>query len=130
MTTIATTITQLCVVSGVGLVIFGALFWYFFLNDPFDDWWFDEQIWKAQHHKNNFSNPRGKMASDLKHRVLTTTMTQQQVLNLLGPPDWGQDKTYLSYSIGDWSGFRMDGDIFVVEFGAAGKVTQVYWYQT
>lgn len=106
--------------------------WHLYLvtNDPFNDWWFDQKIWKAQHNSTDHLNPRGKMAYDLQHRVLKPNMTRKQVLQILGPSDAGDDAKSLSYNLGAWSGIGLDGDIFVVEFGKTSRVVKVYWFQT
>ena len=123
-------IKRLFVVAVLCGIAFVGWFYHVMANDPFNDWWFDEKIWKSEHNKSDYNSPRGKMAFDLKHRVLKPNMTQKQVLQILGPPDAGQDATSLSYNLGSWSGFRMDGDIFVIEFGKSGKIAKIYWFQT
>jgi hypothetical protein len=121
---------RLLVVAALCAVAFFGWHFYLLTNNPFNDWWFDETRWKAEHNKTHSDSPRGKMAYDVKHRVVQTNMTRRQVVKKLGPPDAGQDETSLSYHLGSWSGFRMDGDILVIEFGKSGRVTRVYWFQT
>lgn len=116
---------RLLALAAVCFVVFAGWFYHTFLNDPFNDWWFDEKIWKVQSNS-NVENPRGKMAYDLRHRVLKPKMTRKRVLALLGPPDAGQSDTSLSYNIGWWSGFRIDPDIFEVEFDKSGRLVKSY----
>jgi hypothetical protein len=122
-------IKRLLVLAAICFVVFAGWFYHTFINDPFDDWWFDQKIWKAE---NNiaFDNPRGRMAYDLRHRVLKPKMTRKQVLALLGPPDAGESKTSLSYNLGAWSGFGMDPDFFAVEFDKSGRLVKAYWFST
>ena len=50
---------------------------------------FDELVWKAQHGSPALEeeNPRGAMAPDLLHGLLTEGMTRDEVRRLLGPPE-------------------------------------------
>ena len=111
------------------IVGLGGWFYHTFFNDPFDDWWFDAKIWKSQHNKSTSDNPRGKMASDLKNRVIKPGMTKTQILQMLGPPDFSQNEATFTYNLGSWSGFRMDGDVFDVDFNKSGRVKSVGWGQ-
>ncbi|WP_426489743.1 outer membrane protein assembly factor BamE domain-containing protein [Hymenobacter sp. 102] len=47
---------------------------------------FDQQVWLQNPEMTDTNNPRRYMAEDVVHRQLRPGMTQQQVLQLLGPP--------------------------------------------
>lgn len=113
----------------VAAIIAGASWVYReFLNEPFDDWWFDQKIWMANRGSGS-DNPRGKMVTDLQKRVLPG-MSREEVRFLLGPPDAGGWGDTMSYSIGSWSGFGMDPDILDIAFDKTGIVTAVGVSQT
>lgn len=129
-TNVAKWIKRFIIVAWLCGVSFVGWFYYEATNDPFNDWWFDEKIWKAESNGSGHNNQRGKMAYDLKHRVLKPNMTRKQVLQILGTPDGGNDTTSLTYNLGSWSGFGMDEDIFVIEFDKSGRISGINWAQT
>ena len=54
---------------------------------------FDAEVWRAQHDTPalNEENPRGAMAAELRHEILTPGMPRDRVLELLGPPEFEVD---------------------------------------
>ena len=121
---------RLLALSIICLFVFVGLVYHTLTNNPFDDWWFEEKLWKAQSNSDTMENSRGKMAYDLRHRVLKPKMTKKQILKLLGPPDAGQRDGLMSYNLGSWSGFRMDPDIFEIELDKSDRLIKAYWFQT
>lgn len=95
----------------------------------FGDKKFEPQIWASFNNSMESDNPRGQMFDDLKGNYLHKGMTQQEVLNLLGPPDFKNSKDLFSYNLGMWSGFRMDYDSLDIKFNAQGLVTEVHRLQ-
>lgn len=123
---------SLATLAAICFIVFAGWYYDKLLNNHFDDWWFDQTIWQAQSNSTigNIENPRGKMVHDLRQRVLKPGMPRKQVLALLGPPDAGQTRSSLSYYVGWWSGFRMDPDIFKIEFDKSDRLLKAYSYQT
>ena len=95
------------------------------LDNPFDDRPFSETTWAAYHQSTDYDSPRGQMYADLKRHHLRRGMSRDEVLALLGEPDLRESATHFSYSLGAWSGFRMDYDTLEVEFSKAGHLTSV-----
>jgi hypothetical protein len=102
--------------------------WYarFLFNDPTNDWWFDERIWRANSGTGDPDNPRTKMVYDLTHRVLQKGMSRKQVFQILGKPDNTFSNDMFLYDIGAWGIFNLDGDVLEVDFDGRGRVVDAY----
>jgi hypothetical protein len=105
---------------------------------PFDDRKFDQKLW-ARASAEAQDNPRGRMVVDLLDRYLKPGMPEAAVERLLGAPSSTQTPEYFAlkttgtiwcYSIGAWSGFRMDGDGLAVHFDTKGKLVRAWCYQS
>lgn len=110
------------------VVVSAGIVWYALnlhevLDEPFDDLCFDQEAWRAQHNSSDPDNPRGKMVADLQRRCLRKGMTRQEVLDLLGEPDFAKEPTLFMYNLGAWSGFRIDYDTLDVHFDTDGRLT-------
>lgn len=94
---------------------------------PWDDRVFDREVWFAHAHDGKPDNPRGPMLEDLKKTALKNGMTREEVLALLGEPDYElPSETMMRYRLGSWSGMRMDPDSLDIEFGRDGKVRRIF----
>jgi hypothetical protein len=122
-------------------VVIAALALWFTWNDPtdpFDNAFFEQVVWSKWRGSWDADNPRGHMAADLINRLKDRQLTRDEVVALLGPPEApcsvltppaGPTETCLSYSIGSWSGFRMDSDTLDVYFGHDGRVRSAFTVQ-
>ena len=99
------------------------------LVSPFDDLEFDSAVWKQNPGEKNHNSPRGRMYDDIERRLDRTAPTREEVLELLGEPYREDDNGTLEYSLGAWSGFRIDYDSMYVSFGSDGRVSGVYRVQ-
>ncbi len=91
------------------------------LHDPFGGQRFDARVWRAQAGSLNPDNPRGPMTSNLRRHHLRRGMARQEVVRLLGE-DGGAGPHSLSYTLGAWSGFRIDYDTLDITFDASGRL--------
>ena len=96
---------------------------------PFDDLEFDAAVWKQSAGTANTNSPRGRMYDDIEARLERTRPTREEVLRLLGEPDSQRQDETLEYSLGAWSGFRIDFDSMYVSFDRDGRVSSVYKVQ-
>lgn len=105
---------------------------------PFDDRRFDQKIW-TQANAETQDSPRGRMVVDLLENYLKPGMSEAAVERLLGVPSSKQAPEYFAlkttgtiwcYSVGAWSGFRMDGDGLAVHFDTKGKLVRAWHYQS
>jgi hypothetical protein len=96
---------------------------------PFDDLEFDSAIWKQYPGPKDYNSPRGRMYDDIASRLERTRPTREEVLRLLGEPDFRLPDGTFEYSLGAWSGFRMDFDSMYVNFDRKGRVSGVYKVQ-
>lgn len=112
---------------GTWVVLYWVVSWVrLIFNDPTNDWWFDEKIWKANSNTQGLENPRGKMLYDLEHRLLTKGMPRKQVFLLLGKPNGHMDSTQFVYHAG-YSGMLMpDLNQLFVEFDQHGRLEKSY----
>ena len=92
-----------------GTLLFAGFCGYVFFaltNNVYNDWWFDEAIWKNQPKTTSDRDNRMYMSEDLQQRILKKGMTRQQIRALLGRPDaqdFAQNKKSLYYHLGsDW----------------------------
>jgi hypothetical protein len=125
------------VVTGLGLIgicaAAVALFWFLlFKASPFNQKRFDRQAWLSAQLDQNC--PRGPMAGHLIRAHLKPGTRREQVIALLGKPD-SEDKSkdgapIYRYYLGNWSGFRMDGDYLDIRFDTTGRVTVAYTWQS
>lgn len=121
-------VAGLCVLASVAVVGLTIYFWDFldfWFNDPFNDRRFDQTIWIENADSMEPDNPRGRMVTDLRRRLLKNHPTEAEVVELLGEPDVDRSAGFLSYNIGMWSGFRIDYDTLDVHFGKDGRVEEV-----
>jgi hypothetical protein len=97
----------------VGFVVF---------DNPFDDRKFVQEVWGKFGKSDDPDNPRGQMVEDLQERFLKRGMMKQQVVNLLGEPDFEKTERFFKYNLGAWSGFRIDDDSLDMEFDRDGRL--------
>ncbi len=90
-------------------------------NSPFGDLHFVSSEWKALRNCHESKNPRGQMIVDLERRLKYGT-PRSEILLMLGPPDFGNGESNLSYEIGMWSGMQIDTDTFDLNFGSDGSL--------
>ncbi len=132
------TIAWLAGVSGVlfiGLIIFmlspAGDVWY--LAVRFGNLPFDQEQWKTGEVTRDGYCVRGAMVSKLLRRHELVGMTQEEIIQLLGPPDragWGDpirddappEACELDYALGAFSGFRVDMDYLTLHFDDNGRV--------
>lgn len=96
------------------------------LNDPFDDRPFDQVAWLAMRGSwDAEENPRGRMVVSLRARLIDSQLSQREVLELLGAPEFENRDGFLSYNLGMWTGFRIDYDSLDIHFGDDGRVSEV-----
>ena len=96
---------------------------------PFDDLEFDSAVWKQHPGETDWKSPRGRMYEDIERRLERTAPTREEVLELLGEPYREDEHGTLEYSLGAWSGFRIDFDSMYVGFSPDGRVSGVYRVQ-
>lgn len=94
-------------------------------SDPFDDRRFDRSVWLAMHGSQDRDNPRGPMARDVQRILLEAKMSRAQVREMLGSPDGHETPSLWQYTLGMWSGFRIDYDSLDVHFDDRGRATKV-----
>jgi len=92
---------------------------------PFDDLKFDQTVWHQYSGYSDPRSPRGRMYEDLESILLRTRPSREDVLQILGEPDAPAREQALEYSLGAWSGFRIDFDTMVIAFDASGDVSHV-----
>jgi hypothetical protein len=116
------------------------LSWLLLLRmDPFNQTQFDRQAWVAA------PPDRGPMTRDLLRRHLKKGTGRQEVLALLGKPNGrvtykgqplvegaGYERTreILRYSLGAWSGYRMDPDYLDLAFDESGRLIGAWVWQS
>lgn len=111
-------------------------------GNRFDDRSFNRAEWMAAADQGSDS-VRGLMADDLIHNHLPKGMTYEQVKALLGTPfsigspdglgDFPENssvKKVVTYYLGSWSGFRMDGDYLAIALDEQGKVVMAWHFQS
>lgn len=113
---------------------------YTLFDSPFDEMKFDRGLWQSKavwkYDQMTEKQPlRGMMYCDLVDHYVHNGMTKSEVEQLLGKPDnkddaWGAHKDVWNYSLGAWSGFRVDGDYLTVEFDKQGKVVAFGGWQS
>ena len=114
-----------------GTLLFAGFCGYVFFaltNNVYNDWWFDEAIWKSQLEKSKTlqiisvcDSKRIYMADDLQRRVLKKGMTRQKVLALLGRPN-AQNAAYSKISLAYYLGCDSDVVVYEIEFDKHQKV--------
>ena len=101
----------------------------FFFLTPFDDMRFNAQVWARQADTNDYKNPRGQMYEDLLENHLPRGITKEQVIQLLGEPDYSKSETLFRYNLGYWSGIGRHPDYLYVEFDVKGRLKRAYRVQ-
>jgi hypothetical protein len=121
-----------------GIVALALWFAWDRLHDPFDNAQFDQVVWNKWRGSWDSDNPRGHMASALIDELKDRKLTRDEAIALLGSPEAkcgvlpnpvGPADSCISYSIGSWSGFRMDSDTLDVYFGNDGRVSDAITVQ-
>jgi hypothetical protein len=93
--------------------------------DPFDNRAFNRSVWLAQANSPNPKNPRARMVSDIERHYIKPGISQQQVIELLGKPDFNkQQENVYGYILGAWSAFGVDYNWLVVHFDSNSLVTE------
>jgi outer membrane protein assembly factor BamE (lipoprotein component of BamABCDE complex) len=111
---------------GAALVA-GWLFIRPFGPPPFDEWQFSAAVWAQRRDgvMETLNSPRGAMVGDLQRRHVLPGMTREQVVRLLGEPDWQKCRMEYVYFIGAWDAVRfVDPSIFIIYFDATGIVRE------
>ena len=103
---------------------------------------FDQKQWLSAGNRAH-KNLRGSMIEDLSKNILKRGLSENSVLDLLGKPDridppskFGgverhkNARKVWSYSVGQWSGFRVDEDFLAVAFDARGEVLASWHWQS
>ena len=88
----------------------------FFHNSPYDDKKFNQMVWKEYYQSKLTKNLRGPMVRDLEKNILHEGMKQEDVINLLGEPDYYKSGNIFKYSIGAWSGYGVDYESLDIYF--------------
>jgi hypothetical protein len=84
---------------------------------------FDEKAWAAVPSKDTRSECyRGRMAADIKNRLLKSSMGHGDVERLLGKPDGRSSPGEYQYVLGMCSGLQIDYDVLHVHFDVNGKL--------
>ena len=104
-----------------GIIFLGILLYPVFEN-RFDDRTFDKELWRTYLHSIDSDNPRGNMADDLRKNHLQRGMAKQEVLDLLGEPDFDKQAHVFKYNLGMWSGTRIDYDSLDIQFDSSGRL--------
>lgn len=93
--------------------------------DPFDDRSFNQKVWLDHYEDWGIGNPRGRMAYSVQKLLLDSRMTREEVIELLGPPEYGSEDSNFQYLLGPWSAFRMDYDLLIITFDEDDRVKDV-----
>lgn len=72
---------------------------------------------------------RGRMVIDLVHNRLRIGMAKSDIHSLLGPPDSNKPEKW-DYLVGNYSGFRIDGDYLSIIFDNDWRVAGFYCWQS
>mgnify|MGYP001297361659 CR=1 FL=1 len=92
--------------------------------DPFAGRQFDRVLWHHYAGNGDSDNPRASMVADIKRDISTGT-TRNQVMELLGEPDFEKSRSVFKYNLGMWSGFRIDYDSLDIHFDEYGQVVEL-----
>lgn len=103
------------------LLFVGIEIWQVYCS-PFSGRLFDVSVWHQQAGSESRDNPRARMVHDLEWRFLYRGMSQTDVIELLGQPDWHKSDHLYSYNVGMWSMFRVDYDSFDLHFDGQRKL--------
>lgn len=109
------------------------LSWGYFNDRPFNrQQWKDKTPWAQDPLSKEFpALLRGQMAADLISNHLRRGMTRAEVQDLLGSPDADKKgNSEWEYAVGNYSGFRMDGDYLTINFDPQGRVTDYFLWQS
>lgn len=103
---------------------------YYHLGDPFNDRVFDASVWRDYREDAIADNPRGNMAEDLKRRLMSQRPTYDEVVKMLGEPDYMTEAErmrddLLRYNLGMWTGLRTDNDSLDIYFDEQRRVREV-----
>ena len=106
---------------GGGAIVYLAVIFYPAFNNPFNDLSFNREIWRSADGQNPRC-PRGQMIYDLQTKYLSKGMTRDEVIRLLGKPDF-ESANQINYMIGFWTGFmKIDIDTFDLHFDRNNKL--------
>ena len=97
---------------------------------PFDQRRFDAAVWQVHQQDTDPDNPRGPMVGDLSRRYLRRGQTRARVLALLGPPNDDATASEVNYTLGMWSGWRIDYDLLELTFDAHGRLVSWHHWQS
>jgi len=96
--------------------------------DPFDDRVFNQEVWLQHYDDWDAANPRGRMAYSVRDTLIEARMTREEVLEMLGPPEYGSATYSIKYLLGAWSGIRIDYDFLEIYFDESERVNKVLIY--
>lgn len=95
--------------------------WMAYRNSRYNDLRFDRKVWLSNAgHKRD--DPRGRMAQDVKDRILKAGVTRAQVADLLGQPDERKTEALFEYDLGNWGGCPLCPDVLDFQFDKAGRL--------
>jgi len=117
---------------GLGALIAAGLFGYLYfvvLDNPFDNKEFNRELWIDFHDRDELPNPRGEMLEDLTNNHLHKGMKKEEVINLLGLPDYIVEDNLIRYELGLWAGFNVNTVYLHIEFSSADIATNIYTVQ-
>ena len=69
------------------------------------------------------------MVRDVMINHLSAGMSREDVINILGQPDYSVESVRLRYRVGMASGFGIDDDTLDIHFSQSGKVTEYKLFQ-
>lgn len=96
---------------------------------PFAGKSFNREIWFAAAGDETPLNPRTPMVRDVMINHLSAGMSREDVINILGQPDYSVESVRLRYRVGMASGFGIDDDTLDIHFSQSGKVTEYKLFQ-
>ncbi|OGS90182.1 MAG: hypothetical protein A2061_10050 [Gallionellales bacterium GWA2_59_43] len=111
-------------VLAIALILFVAVLYWWMSGGVFTVSRFDRTQWFApQTEAAEFTCYRGKMAGDIKNRLLIPGMSRQDAEHLLGVPAEHVTPAEYQYILGVCSGFMIDYDVLHIYFDPDGKYT-------
>jgi outer membrane protein assembly factor BamE (lipoprotein component of BamABCDE complex) len=110
--------------AGLAGIVFFIIILYPVFENRFDDGTFDRELWHTYHQSMDRDNPRGNMADDLRENHLRQGMKKDEVIALLGEPDFDEQTHVFKYTLGMWSGTRIDYDSLDIEFDLSGRLVK------
>lgn len=98
--------------------------WGVFAGKPFN-----RCIWLAAAGDETPLNPRTRMVWDVMINHLSAGMSREDVINILGQPDYSAESARFRYRVGMASGFGIDDDTLDIHFCQSGQVAKYKLFQ-